>query len=89
MKVGNKIILTVVALACLAFAPSNANAAGRYPAAELGDETWQARAQVLLDDSKQLVREFQQLEARLALLEKDIREAKGRRLGPDGGRTKD
>lgn len=89
MKVENKIILTAVALACLAFAPSNAKAASRYPAAELGDETWQARAQVLLDDSKQLVREFQQLEARLALLEKDVREAKERKLIPDSGRTKD
>jgi len=89
MKVGNKIVLTAAALACLAFAPANAKAAGRYPAAELAAEAWQARAQVLLANSKQLVREFQQLEARLALLEKDVREAKERKLIPDSGRTKD
>ncbi len=88
MKMGTKIVLTAAAMACLAAAPSNASAAGRHSTMEPSADAWQARAQVLLADTKQLVRDFQQLEARLALLEKDVRESKERQAALFSRRAK-
>ena len=83
MKMGSKIALTAAALACLAGAPTGARAAERCPAVEPAAGAWQARALSLLAVSEQLGWEFQELEARLALLERDVREAKERRTVPD------